>query len=402
MIYFSEVKSKKVVTEDGVMVGILRDLIFLATAQPRITKLVVEAPNYQILNIPITFLTKINSRILVHKRFETAVLDDNELYVRKNLLDKQIIDIQGNKIVRVNDVAIQNSPYLYIAGVDIGLLGILRQLKLEEPVTNFLGRIGLKISSRFLSWGDIQPIELARGKVMLKKEEQKLAKMRPEDLAGYLEKTNISNINKILRLLNEKFAAQVVENLNVNYQAAIFRNYKPERAAKLLSHIDPDEVVDVLLTLSPVRRQQIISFLPDKNKKKVTHLLKYSNTQIGKLLTTEYLSVGPDNTVREVIAKIRAESADFTLLNAIYVLNKNKQLIGVFNLHELLLQDMDTPVYKFMIQTVFVAHITTPIEITLNKMLKYRLQTLPIIDDKKQMQGMVNLSNIMLTAYKHK
>ncbi len=400
MLYFSEIKSTKVTTEDGVTVGYLKDLIFLAADQPRVTKIVVRTDKNQTLIIPMIFVNHINSNFTLSKKYEIAELEENELFVRKNLLDKQIIDIKGNKIVRVNDVAIQDNPYLYIAGVDIGILGVLRQLGVEGFVTRFFGRIGYKMTSRFLSWGDIQPIELARGKVVLKKEEQKLAMMHPEDLAGYLEKTNISNVNKVLKILNEEHAAQVVGNLNINYQAALFRSYRPDKAAKLLTYIDPDEVVDVLLTLTPFKRRQIMDYFPAKKKDQVNHLLKFSDSPIGKLLTIEYLTVSADDTIREIIFKIKAETTDFALLNTVYVVNQEKQLTGVFNLHEMLLQNIDTPVYKFMIQNVSVVHLTTPVEIALNKMLKFKLQALPVIDERKQVAGLVTLVDMIEAVHK--
>ena len=120
-------------------------------------------------------------------------LIENELYIKKNLIDKQIIDIGGNKIVRVNDVSLQelNTPEKYelsITGVDIGLLGILRRMGIESVAYNLLHMFGYNLTSQFLSWGDIQPLELTQGKVRLKKREEKLQDMRPETSPIILKK----------------------------------------------------------------------------------------------------------------------------------------------------------------------------------------------------------------------
>src|SRR3989344_5562760 len=391
MIYFSELKGKKVVTEDMIEVGQLEDLIFSATEKPDITKIVVSKKNNNALVIPFSFVLKLDTYITLKKDYLTANLGENELYIVKNILDKQIIDIQGNKIVRVNDVAIQDKAGMYIAGVDIGVLGLLRWFKLERYFNQIVRSLHLKPVLQFLSWADIQPLELARGQVKLKKDEKKLEKMRPEDLADYLEKTNLVNAKKILNILDEKFAASVVGNLNVNYQASLFKLFTPEKAARIVSAIDPDDAVDVLLTLSEKKRNQVMSFLLEKQFKELMHLISLSKTPIGNLILPEFITVNSEDRVSDVIKKVKDETADFSFLQHIYIVNKQNELIGVINLHELLLQTPDTPVYRFMIQNVVVIHLTTPGRIALNKLIKYKLSALPVIDNNKHMVGIITI-----------
>lgn len=393
MIYFSEFQGRKVNTEDNIFIGILEDVIFLASENPQITKLVVRTPKREKLMIPIRFLIKDNGGIVVQKGFISEEMIENELSLLKNLLDKQIIDLTGNKIVRVNDVMIQEKPTYYISGVDIGFLGILRWFKLEKFFWKLISVSGRKITSDFLSWADIQPLELARGTVVLKQKEDKLKKLRPEDLADHLEKTNIENVDKILKILDEKFAADVINSLNINYQTALFKSFSADKAARILNLIDPDEAVDILLTLSPHRREVIIEHLDPVTKKHVQHLMRLSKTPIGEKLTTDFLSVSPDNTVSEVIDKLRRETPDFPFITYVYVINKENKLIGVFSLHELLLQQSDAIVYKFMMPNIIVAHLTTPEEIVIKRMYKYKIQAIPVIDENQQILGIVTFDS---------
>ena len=389
MIYFSELKGKDVFTEDKIKIGKIEDLIFLASEKPNVSKLVVKDPTDKRLIIPTSFLKKIHNSILIGKEFETSELVENELYLVKNILDKQILDLQGNKIVRVNDVLLQDKDGFYISGVDTGLLGILRWLKLEKYFIKFSNYLHLNTSSSFLSWADIQPLELSRGQVKMRKDEKKLEKLRPEDLADYLEKTNVVNTNKILKMLDEKFAAEVIGNLNINFQTSLFKQFNPEKAAKIIELIDSDDSVDILLTISSKKRDQIIALLNSTKNKEILHLISLSKTPIGELISTEYFTVNPEETINDVINRIKIETADFSSLNSIYVLNKEKQLVGVFTPHELLLQDRDTPVYKFMIQNMIVIHLSTPVEISLKKMFKYKLATLPVVDSYKHILGVL-------------
>jgi len=396
MLFFSELKGKDVVTQDEIVVGKLEDIIFKFSEKPFATKLVVRSKkNREKLIIPIDDCLKINNKIILEKNFQNVSSEENEFSLVKNILDKQIIDIHGYKLVRTNDIAIQRENNQWIlVGVDIGWLGIARWLHLEDIIIKILGLLKIKIRSDFLSWGEIQPLDLLRGEIKLKKAEEKLKKIKPEDLADYLETTTITNVRKFLDLLDEKQAIAVVNNLNLNYQSSLIKSYSCEKAAYILSLIDPDEAVDILLTFSKKKREAILNVMKEDAKKGLLHLLQLSSTPIGDYLTTDYLTVSPENTVGEVIKKIKKETGDFYFLYNIYVVNKDKQLIGVFNLHELLLQELTTPVFKFMITNLIVIHLTTSKEIAVKKMIKYKLTTLPVIGNQKRIVGIVTFDDL--------
>ncbi len=119
-----------------------------------------------------------------------------------------------------------------------------------------------------------------------------------------------------------------------------------------------------------------------------------AKTPIGDFITSQYITVGPEDTVRQVINRVKKETVDFSYLYYIYVVNKENQLIGVVNLHELLLQDLETQMYRFMVQNVVVVHLTTPEEIAINKMIKYRLQALPVTGRNKKILGIVTIDDL--------
>ncbi len=393
MLYFSELKGKRVVTEGGVLIGKLIDLVFLAQTQPIVTKLVTGTPQKPYI-IPLTYLTKLNATITISDGFTPTTLSENEMYVNKNVLDQQILDIQGNKVVRVNDVALQEKPQLMVAGVDIGVVGLLRWFGLDDTFGKLLRLLGKTITSRFLSWADIQPLALSRGKVVLRKEEGKLAELRPEDLADHLETMGLRNVTRIIGLLNDVRAARVIESLNVSYQQNLFKQFSAERSAKIIESMDPDDAVDILLALSLRRRTHIISHLSEGRRLELTELLTLSNTPIGGLITTEYFIAAPEETALSIRHRIRTETHDFSTLTNVYAVNSMHHLVGVINLHELLLQQSDTPLFKFMNPSVIVLHLTTPIDIAVKRMLKYRLKALPVIDDAKQMLGIVTIDDL--------
>lgn len=398
MLFFSKIFKKKVVSEDGVIVGQLEDLIFLVSSiEPKVTKLLVRKKNKENLIIPYQFVSNIDPdlTIKIKKNYQLTELEANELYVLRNILDKQIIDIAGNKLIRVNDVCFQKgNGNLYLMGVEVGILGILRRLGLEDFFVKISNLFGLKIESRFLSWADIQPLELTRGVVVTKYKENKLLRLLPEDLADYLQKTNIDNARKIIGLIDGRKAAEIIKELNLSYQLSFINKLKIEEAAEFIKYLDPDEAVDILLNLGSKKREQIISFLPKDKKREISYLMKFSQTPVGDLMTTEYLQVKPETTVKDTLNIIKEKTSDFSFFTTIYVVNEKNQLIGVFNLHELLLQHSDTPVFQFMHQNLIVAHLSTPKKLVVLKMFKYNLQALPVVDEKKQLVGIITIDDL--------
>jgi len=394
MLYFAELSGKKVISADGKIIGTLTDFAFLATDQPLITKIRIDTKVGHIL-VPVTSMSSVSTTITLTPGYETVGVSENELSVRIHLLDQQIIDIKGNKVVRVNDVVIQDKPYFVIAGVDVGVLGIARWLKLEQWLNRQVSHFGTSLRSDFLPWENIQPIELSRGKVQLKREEAKLTKLAPEDLADHLERLSVKNLSRILDLLPNEYEAEVIQNLNVSRQRELLRSIQPKHAASILSLIDPDEAVDILLTLSQRRRDLIKPLLTDDAKQRIDYLLSLSTTDIGSLATTDFFTVEPEETAMNVKRRMKKDTTLATPLTYIYVVNKKRELVGVCNLHELLLQDGDIPMYKFMIPNVVAVYLTTPPEIAMKKMVKYKIYSLPIINDKRQILGVVTIDDLV-------
>jgi magnesium transporter len=393
MLYFAELKGRPVFTNgDKKPIGKLDDLVFRATSQPIITKLVIKTPLGTKI-ISTFYLKHLSPTISLQKEFAETSLGENELYIHKNVIDQQILDLKGNKMVRVNDVALQDKPLLTIEGVDIGLIGILRWLPGQKMAGDLCRSLGYTPVSTFLSWADIQPMELARGKVILKKEEKKLKRLLPEDLADHLERISIKNISRFVDIMDEDLAAEVIANLNVPYQQGLFKNMLPDHAARILERIDPDEAVDILLTVSEKKRELIMAEFSFHKKQELEALLSVPQTPIGELLNPEFFVARPDEIATKVKARIKKETEPFSSLRYVYVV-KEKQLIGVVSLYELLMAESELPLMKFMISSVVVLHLSTPIDIAIKRMLKYKLEALPVINDKKEILGIVTFDDV--------
>jgi Mg/Co/Ni transporter MgtE len=330
----------------------------------------------------------------VRNGYEEKEKKDNEFSVLYKLQDQQIVDIDGAKVIRVNDVIIHDAPDFAVSGIDIGFLGIFRWIGLAKPLSSLLHFFKIQSSSDFIPWSEIVPQEVANSRIVLKSEQEKLKKIHPEDLAEHLEHATIQNVLRSLKVMDEEMSARVIADLNVDYQREIFRRFSPQHAGEILSLIEADEAVDVLLSLESDRREEIMKFIEKDKQKAIHHLLHLAKTPIGHLMSAEYVTVSSDMTVREVLDRIKKTSADFSELEYVYAVNKDDQVVGVETLHELLLQKPDMPFYKIMNQNLILGRLTTPKEIALRRMIKYSIYALPIVDENRKLLGVVSLQNV--------
>ena len=394
MLYFSELYKEKVFTEEKQYLGKIDDLLFLANETPLITKFVVKTVSGRLLYIPRQYIRKNGIGFIVRNGYEEKEKKDNEFSLLYKLQDQQIVDIDGAKVIRVNDVIIHDAPDFAVSGIDIGFLGIFRWIGLAKPLSSLLHFFKIQSSSDFIPWSEIVPQEVANSRIVLKSEQEKLKKIHPEDLAEHLEHATIQNVLRSLKVMDEEMSARVIADLNVDYQREIFRRFSPQHAGEILSLIEADEAVDVLLSLESDRREEIMKFIEKDKQKAIHHLLHLAKTPIGHLMSAEYVTVSSDMTVREVLDRIKKTSADFSELEYVYAVNKDDQVVGVETLHELLLQKPDMPFYKIMNQNLILGRLTTPKEIALRRMIKYSIYALPIVDENRKLLGVVSLQNV--------
>lgn len=396
MLYFSEIFDKPIVDNHGKLAGTLRDLIFLPIETPLITKFMMKTPKGERIILPISLLKKTPQRFTLMGDFsESDTMAENEASVRKNIQDKQILDLKGAKVIRANDVVIADTPAYAVSGIDVGILGVFRWIGAAQLLASLLRRFNIQYKSEFLPWSQIQSLEAGRGRLVLKHDKDKMEKIPPEDLADYLEHTSTVNALKVLKLMDTAQSAQVVADIQSGFKTELFQRFSAQKAGKIITLMDPDEAVDILLTMSKARRNMVLAFINDYKKKPIMYLLNHAKTPIGHLMTTQYMEASSDNTVAAVLGAYKKEAVSLSSLPYIYLTNKSSQLVGVVSLQDLLVQPADIAVYKIMTQNVVMARLTTPEEIALEKMRKYHLYGLPVVDDNRTILGIVLLEDVL-------
>lgn len=394
MLYFSEVYGEKVFTENKHPVGSVRDFLFIPADTPIITKFVVRTLDKKNLIIPAEYFKKNGIGFIVKNNYIQTKNADKETSILYQLQNQQIIDIKGSKLIRVNDVVINENPEYVISGIDIGVLGVFRWIHMARAFASILRRFNIQYKSSFISWSEIQTRDIAKGRIVLKKDIEQLKRFHPEDLAEKLEHSTINNVLKALKVMDSELSARVIADMNIDFQKELFKRFSAQRTGKILSLIDPDEAVDALLLIDENKREAILPFVDTKQRLEIEYLLKHAKTPIGHVMTTEWLAVNVDKTIKAVIEDIKKSTTDFSELSYIYGVNKENQIVGVLDLHKIFLNKAETPFYKIMNQNLVLGRLTTPKEILLRRMLKYNLDSVPIVDEKREIKGIVILHDI--------
>ena len=401
MLYFSEMLGRVVYSADYRQVGRLVDCAFIPATPPRVTKFIISPPNQDHLTISVENVTQFNGQIILKTKFKTSKLDSDEYLLSKSLLNKQIIDIGGRKVVRVNDVsmAVRKNDQIILAGVDTSIWGIWRWVKLEKIFSNFWKYTGGNTVPTVLTWNQIQLLDLGEGNIKLNTDRDKLENLPPEDLADYLEKTSIKNVISTLDSVGEEYRSEVIGELNLTYQVEVFEELTNSQASRIIALLPPDEAVDILLELSKYRRNKILSLLPSLKKADLMELMSLSTTNLGKYLNSDFLALPANMAVGAVINKVKATTSHFSALECVYFTSTSGKLIGVANLHELLLAKPDEIASSMMMDNLIICYPNTPLILAYKRMLKYHLSAIPVVDKSRHMLGIVTIDDLAQEVY---
>jgi CBS domain-containing protein/sporulation protein YlmC with PRC-barrel domain len=265
------------------------------------------------------------------------------LAVRKDLLDQQIIDTQGRKVVRVNDIDLAEQPTngsveLRLTDVDVGLTGAARRLLQGLASPSFIRRIQRQLPARVIRWefvNLIEPDPLRR--VKLRITHQKLERMHPADLADIMEELSPAERQAIIASLDEQTAAETLAELDSRLTSQIVEKMAPEQAADIIEEMEPDQAADVLADLSPEVSQEVIEELRGEEAREMAALLRFEANSAGGMMTTEFVLVGETASRAEVVEWIRRKEANLEQLDSVFLIDGDARLSGAVPVARLLL-----------------------------------------------------------------
>src|SRR6185312_10638935 len=325
-------------------------------------------------------------------RLNTDILDlrpfvrrDGEVLLARDVLDKQLVDVDGKRVVRVNDVQIIEAAGEWrVTGADVSLQGLWRRL---APA----GFAGTRSPVEVIDWADVGYLATDAATVQLKSSSGKLSRLHPVEIARLAEALSYHHGGEIVEALDDETAAETLEEMPAERQARILGDMNEERAADILEWMSPDEAADVLGDLPEEKAEELLGLMESEEQAEVAELLPYEDDTAGGLMTTEFVTLPRDLSVSEALARLRQMAETPNMIYYLYVVEGEGswQLVGVIALRNLILANPAAPLAEVMRSEYQKAHPDDPAIEVAHRIAEYNLLALPVIDDGGDILGII-------------
>jgi CBS domain-containing protein/sporulation protein YlmC with PRC-barrel domain len=325
------------------------------------------------------------------------------LLLERDLLDQQIIDVDGRKVVRVNDVNLaweragdgDETTTLRIEDVEIGMRGALRRLLKGLPALA-VDTLVRAIPSRVIPWSCVDVIDRDPARrVRLKIGEERLAKLHPSDIADILEELAPAEREAVFTSLPEETAAEALEEIQPKLQKELLLHMKSERAADIIEEMDPGAAADVLGELSDEQSDAILDEMEPDERHDVEELLEFSAESAAGRMTTDFISVSRDGSVADAIEALRGFDGDPDTISEIYLLDSEERLDGVVMLPRLLLAAPDTKLSTLAEGHNVSCGLHATDQQVAERFDKYNLRSLPVVDVGRRVAGVIHAEQVI-------
>jgi len=322
--------------------------------------------------------------------------EPDTICLRRDVLDRQIIDTQGRKVVRVNDIALETAgELLVLKRVEVGLAGAVRRLLAGVIAPRLLRRLADGLSQQGIPWDYVGMVEPGSARIRLKVHQQ-LAKMHPADLADILEDLGRVERKEIVSALDPETAAQALSEAEPSVQAAVVEAMHVDRAADLLEEMAPDEAADILGDLPEERLQAVLDAMEDEDADEVRELLTFREDSAGGLMTTDYFQARAGWTVGETLATLQKVDEDLIPeLDEIPLVDDDGKLYGIVPLVRLVRASGGRPVTELMRREVRAVTTSTPFREVVERFEKYHLRALAVVDEFGDLKGIINIEDVL-------
>ncbi|HXB62631.1 MAG TPA: CBS domain-containing protein [Acidobacteriaceae bacterium] len=336
---------------------------------------------------------------------------DHLLLLERDLLDQQIIDVHGRKVVRVNDIELQweqngalmhgeaadpNAEHkLRIADVEIGTRGAVRRLFKGLPQST-LNAVAGRFAADSIPWEFVDLIESNPARrVKLKIEGERLAKMHPSDIADILEELAPAERAALFTSLDDETAAETLEEVEPKLQKSLVESLEPSDIADILEEMDPAAAADLLAELPEKTSDEILEEMDPEERQEVEELLEFEGTSAAGRMTTDYVSVRVDGHVADAVQALREFDGDTETITEIYLLDKDEVLEGIIPLAKLVLAEPDSELIQLAEPHFVSCNVNAASKDVIELFDKYNLRSLPIVDKDKKLAGVVHAEQVI-------
>jgi magnesium transporter len=405
--YLSQILGKRFISPEGKILGVIRDFLIDTTTQPapepirpRVIAVKVRVGNDTRIYDFATFEVKKFKRKLKVTCYEiheaTDEIKPNCLWLAENILDKQIVDINGRKLVRVNDVRMVMIPSgTYAIAVDVGIEGLLRRIGIGGFIETALDPVNVSIPGKMILWDDIETVDFSHSNIKLSKSSSKLRTLHPSDLADIIEDLDRATRTSVFASLDEEQAADVLEELEPKAQIEIAESLPVEKMADLLEKMPADEAADLLDVLEEEKAIKILDEMEKESSEEVRELLEYPDKVVGSIMTTDFLTFNENMTVEETISEIRKVQPEPSNIYSIFVTDKNNKLVVAISLMELIIANPSLKLKEITKQKPLTVFDQDKVDSLAELVSKYNLLAVPVINHAMEMEGVVVVEDIV-------
>ena len=324
-----------------------------------------------------------------------AFPEEETLYLVEDLLDKQIVDVDGRKVVRINDIEVAHTgESMRVVAADIGLSGLIRRLGFKSIAKRFTPGLVGRIPRNLIAWDNVAPIGDANpGEIHLSVSEHRLARLHPSDLAEIIGELSAQDAARVIHQLDDETAADALEHLDAHTQRSIIEDIGTERAADIIEEMDSDDAADLLNELPEDHQSQLLAEMEPETAGELRELVEYAENTAGGLMTTDYVWIYPHRTVEATIVKLRVIAPETEFIYYLYVLDNDEKLLGVLSLRALLLADPQSTIHAIMETDLVSVHPDTNAQDVASTIARYDLMACPVLGDDGKMLGIVTVDD---------
>ncbi len=325
---------------------------------------------------------------------------DTEILLKRDVLDKQIVDTSGMRLVRVNDIKltfVKNG--IVTIGADIGPTGLMRRLGLARIYKAAAAMFNKKLPDQIISWQFVEPIGTShKNKIKLVVPYAKLSILHPADIADIIEELSVHESAEILKSLDEETAAEtLVEIEEQDLQISLIESLGTEKAADILDMMPPDDAADILGDLSEKQAEEILSDMNSQGAEEVRELMSHDEDTAGGLMTTEYISFPDTFNVEQALSEFRLIAPNIEMAYYLYVEEKGGYLKGVITLKDLVVARPYQKLIEIMNRKVAFCFLDEHREDVAEKIARYNLLAIPVVDREDRLKGIITFDDVMDT-----
>ncbi len=407
MIYFNDMYASELIGQDVVdrveeKIGHVKDIVIEQGEQfPKVIGLLIKFDKDK--KEKILLMNEIN---VIGKRYIStksakdsiafATSRDGEVLLQRDVMDKQIVDIHGSKVVRVNDLRLTKiADDIRLIGADVGMKGIIRRLKIGKFIYPLMTFMKFSLKDELIGWNFVEPLQTDASRLKLVVPYQGVSSLHPADIANIISQVHTDEKTAIFESLSTETAAEALHELEPRIQAFLIGALDTKKALNILEKMPSDEAADVLGDLPEEKASELLRLMKQKKADEIQELLKHGEETAGGLMTTEFITIKQNLTAAQTIERLRELAPSAETIYYLFVVDEAEHLVGVLSLRRLIVSKQDQLVADIMAKKIITVNPEMSQKQVADTISKYNLLALPVVDKLNRILGIITVDDVI-------